>query len=368
MGRWVLVSAGEVSGDRIAAPVVQAIASARPDLRFFGAGGPALRGAGVEVRHPIAGLAVTGLSEALWRLPAAARLLGDLAREIRRRRPGLALLVDYPGVHLRLAGLLRRWGVPVLYYVAPQRWAWLGWRTAALARCVDRLAVTLPFEESFFRARGVPATFVGNPVLDLFRPERREWARRALGLDGCAPPVVAVMPGSRPNEIRRHLPPLVRALALLPELRPVLATVPGSYEGAGLCRALAPGIVQADAPVALGAAEVGLCASGTATLEAAVAAVPTVVFYRVSPLTYPLARALVRVRMVALPNLLLGEKVLPELIQREMTPSRLASEVRRLLEPAAAERVRRALRRAVGTLGSPNVAPRVAQLALELLG
>jgi len=359
----VLVCAGEVSGDRMAAPVVLEMRRRRPWLRFFGAGGTRLETAGVELRHRVGQLAVTGFSEALGRVPAAARMLVDLAHQIDRRRPALALLVDYPGVNLRLAWWLRHRGVPVLYYGAPQRWAWLQWRTAPLRR-VDRLAVTLPFEESWFRQRGVNATFVGHPVVDLFQPMSAHKARGDLGLsDGTL--VVALLPGSRDNEVRRHLPVLVDALRWLPELTPLLAAAPGC---ADLCRRLAPDLLQTDAEHALGAASVALCASGTATLELARAGVPGVVFYKVSPLTYALARYLVTVAAVALPNLVLQQPLLPELLQHEMQGRQLAEEVRGLLREPTRTRVVEGLRQVTERLGSPGVAGRVADLAEELLG
>ena len=361
----ILVSAGEVSGDQMAAPVIAEIARRVPSAVFFGAGGDALEAAGVELRHHVSALAVTGLTEALSRVRTATMMLFDLWHQARRRRPSLALLVDYPGINLRLAGLLRRFGVPVLYLGAPQRWAWLGQRTASLARKVDRLAVTLPFEERWFLDRGVPARFVGHPVLDLFSPVPRDDARRRLHLG--PGPVVALLPGSRANEVHRHLPAVLGAVDLLPPgVQAVLAAAPG--EAGELCARLAPGVPRTCATLALGAADVALCASGTATLEAAVAGVPAVVFYRVSPLTYQVARRLVRVPSLSLPNLILQQPLLPELIQHRMTPDRLAREAERLLDAATADRIRAGLREVVKRLGPPGACRRVADMAVELMG
>lgn len=358
-----LVVAGEISGDRMAAPVLLEMRRRWPDLRWYGAGGEQLAHAGLEVRHPIDRLAVTGVTEALGRVPAVAALFADLAAQVLRRRPRLALLVDYPGVNLRLAAICRAAGVPVLYLGAPQRWAWLGFRARALAWQVDRLAVTLPFEERWFRRRGVAATFVGHPVLDLFRPLPREDARRRLGTEGA---VIALLPGSRENEVRRHLPLLLEAARLLPDLTPVLALPPG-VAGRTVERLAPASLRRVDTPLALGAADVALCTSGSATLELAVARVPGVVCYRLSSLTYRIARRLVSTRWVGLPNLILGREVLPELLQDEMTPAALAREARRLLDPAVREPVRRALDEVVARLGRPGVATRVADLARELL-
>lgn len=363
--REIFISAGDFSGDAIAAPVIRELRELVPDLRGFGVGGDALSGEGVEVRHHCAELAVTGVTEALGRGPQVGRMFVDLWRQLRRRRPALALLVDFPGVNLRWARLLHWMGTPVLYYVAPQRWAWLGFRTAPLRRLVDRLAVTLPFEEAWFRQRGVPCTFVGHPALETFRAADPGRVRARLGLG--ERPVLALLPGSRPNEIRRHLPLLTRSLRELPgELRPVLATLPG--QGAALCGRLAPGLPQVSSAEALSVAQVALCASGSVTLEAALAGVPAAVFYRLSPVSYLIGRALVKVPHISLPNLILGEPLLPELIQDQATPTALAAAAEELLQPARSARVKAGLARVVGRLGLPGASRRVALLACELMG
>ena len=358
----VLVSAGEVSGDRIAAPVVEEIQRRCPGTRFFGAGGTALEQAGVEIRHPISGLSVTGLTEALGRAGGVLRMLADLSLQGLRRRPDLALLVDFPGANLRLASALGRAGIPILYYVAPQRWAWLGSHIGVLRQRVQRLAVTLPFEEPWFRERGIDARFVGHPLLELFSPLPRAAARQRIGLD--SGPVLALMPGSRVNEVRRHFPMFLQAAARL-GIRPVLGLAPG--DAGQLARSLCPSLQWASADVALSAADVALCASGTVTLEAAMAGVPEVVCYRLSALTFAVARRLVKVEMVALPNLILGRRLLPELIQEQMTPAALCEAVESLLRPDEARRVKAGLAQVVGMLGEPGASQRVAEMALELM-
>jgi lipid-A-disaccharide synthase len=364
---WVLVSAGEASGDRMAGAVVEKLARARPDLRFAGAGGECLARAGVEVRHHERDLSATGLVEAVRRAGGVARMLADLGRLAVSRPPALGLLVDYPGANLRLAGLLARLGVPVLYYGAPQRWAWLAWRTRPLARPGLRLAVTLPFEESWFRARGVLATYVGNPVVELFRPAPRLEARAQLGLRG-DDRVLALLPGSRPGEIARHLPLLVQAAARLSAggVRAVVAALPGP--SALACQRIAPHLRLAGADLVLGAADAGLCASGTATLEAAFARVPVVVLYRLDPLAYAVARRLVRVRHIALPNLILDEALLPELIQDRASPGELARQASSLLDDEGARaEILAGYARVRSHLGPAHASERVAELALELL-
>jgi lipid-A-disaccharide synthase len=360
----MFISAGEVSGDQIAASVVGELCRRRPDLRFYGAGGPAMARVGVEIRHPIEGLAVTGLTEATRALGAVSRLLADTWREIARRRPAIGILVDYPGANLRLAAMLKRRGIPVLYYVAPQRWAWLPNRASRLSRVIDCLAVTLPFEEAWFRNRGVRAEYVGHPSIERGSARISACAvARRIGLD--RRPVLAILPGSRRGEVDRHLPLLRRAAAWLPEVQGVVGVLPGAHTER--CASLAPELPRLGAQEVFAVADVALCCSGTATLEAALANVPTAVFYRLSPLSATLARRLLTVRQVALPNILLDAQVMPELLQREMTPQGLAAVVRRLLDPA--ERARQRARTVVlakmldtGTRASL----RVADLAQEL--
>jgi lipid-A-disaccharide synthase len=362
---WVLVCAGEASGDWFTAPVVEELHRRRPALKFFGAGGDQLAQADVELRHHLEDLAVTGLTEVASRARGVWNLIWDLRREILRRRPCLALLVDYPGVNLRLARICQRARIPVLYYIAPQRWAWLSSRTAPLRDFIDTLAVTLPFEERWFQKRGVDARFVGHPLLDLFQPVDRSQARIQLRADD--KPVLALLPGSRPNEVKRHLPILLACLGRLPSgLVPVLATLPGS-EASRLGYAAAPQLQQGSTALTLSAADVALCASGSATLELALAGVPAAVFYRLSPLSYQVARHLVRLSKIALPNIILGESVLPEFVQEQMTPETLAAVVQQLLDPRTGQRVRDGLRRVVASLGAPGVASRVVDLAESLL-
>lgn len=355
----LLVSAGEASGDRYAAAVMHELRRRHPELSCVGLGGPQLAAAGVELWPGLDTLAVTGITEALPALGAAARLLARAAATLATpwRRPALALLVDSPGLNLRLAALCRRAGVPVLYYVAPQRWAWMPWRAKALPRLVDRLAVTLPFEEAWFRARGVDATFVGHPLVDLLEQPMRP---ASVGKPG-----LALLPGSRPTELRRHLPLLAAAALELSELAPMVAVAGASQ--AALCAELAPQLPRAPLPEVLANAEVGLCCSGSATLELALAGVPQAVFYRLSPVSHWLARRLINVPHVALPNLLLGEALVPELLQDAMTVPALVAAARELRDPAVGRRQQEGSARLRSMLGKPGVAGRVADLADELL-
>jgi lipid-A-disaccharide synthase len=322
--------------------------------------------AGVRLLYDAGALGANGLVESAHRLPAHVRLLRDVRRRFRARRYGLAIFVDYPGFHLAAARAARAAGVPVLHYVAPQLWAWGGWRAARLRARVDRLAVILPFEEEFFRRRGIDARFVGHPLLDEPLPMRRQ-ARAALGIDPGAR-VLALFPGSRPVEVRRLWPAFRDAAGLagetIPDLVVAVAGMPGfDYPGC------APAIVRCESAALLAAAaDAALCKAGTASLEAALAGLPHVVAYRAHPVTWAAARRLVGVPWVSLVNLVAGTGLVPELLQGAATPAALARTLGPLLaEPAAGERQRQGFREVRARLGTPGAAHRVARMALELV-
>ncbi|MDH3495421.1 MAG: lipid-A-disaccharide synthase [Gemmatimonadota bacterium] len=362
----VYVSAGEPSGDRYAAGVALALRRAMPGVRLEAMGGPALAGADVALRHRMERLQALGLVEAADTLPAHLRILADLRRWFRAEPPELVVLVDYPGFHARVARAARTAGIPVLQYVAPQLWAWGRWRARRWRQSVDRLAVILPFEEPFFRALGFPVQFVGHPLLDGAAPDRPA-ARATLGL-GATTPVLGLFPGSRPREIARLWPGFRDAAAILrrdaPALHVVVAGVPGaSYPG--LERT---GITVAAPELARAAADAALAKSGTTTLELALTDTPHVVAYRMPRLTYAVARRVVDVPWVGLVNLLAGHAVVPELLQDEVTPARLAEGVRPLFERGAGAAGQRAGFAAVrAQLGAPGAADRVAATARELV-
>lgn len=331
--------------------------------------------AGVELLADLEQLAVMGFVEVLRHLPFHIQLFGRLKREFRERRPDLVLPIDYPGFNLRLAKEATRAGIPVLYYIAPQVWAWHRSRVRLLAEYTDRVAVVLPFEEPIFREAGARAEFVGHPLLDLPTPAvTLEEFCKGLGLDA-ARPILALMPGSRSQEVARHLELFVETAKLVqarrPEVQPVIAASPAvpaeAYSGVPFPR-------TRDSRALLRHARAGLVKSGTGTLEAALAGTPLVIAYRTHPVTHWLARRLVRVDSIGLVNLVAGERVAPEFIQEEAKPPVLAEALLPLLtkESAARQkaldglaRVSEALRPAGGE--RMRVADRVAALAAELL-
>ena len=364
----IYISAGEPSGDAHAAAVVTALKRRLPAATVEAFGGPDLEAAGAVVLDRMERFSVVGFVEALWKLPAHVRLLGRVRDAFRAKRYDLAILVDYPGYHLRAAAAAREAGVPVLYYIAPQMWAWGPGRVRRLA-AVRRLAVILPFEEKFFRDRGVAATFVGHPLQDRPPSPSRGEARRTLGLDP-GRPVLGLFPGSRAQEVKRLWPAFsqaaLRILSARPEVQVVVAaTGRARYPGAGVIR-----IHRGDPLAVFAAADAGLCKSGTTTLEAALADVPMAIAYRLNPVSFAIAIRVLQVPHVGLVNLIAEREVAPEFLQDAATPGALADAVLPLLDPAsaAARRQREGLALVRERLGPPGAAERVAALAAELAG
>jgi lipid-A-disaccharide synthase len=368
-GPGVLVSTGEPSGDAHAASLVRALRGLVPDLRVEAVGGPQLEAAGATLLARIENLTVLGFVEVVGKIPAHYRVLRSIERRLSSGDIRLVVLVDYPGFHLRVAAAARRAGVPVLYYIAPQLWAWGAGRLKRLARDVTRLAVILPFEEDFFRERGIPATFVGHPLLD--RPPlagHRSSVKTALGLDP-ARPVLGLFPGSREQEITRMWPLFREAWRLIAAQRPGVQAFVAGVGGAEYPEAGEISVVRGKPRECFAAADAALCKSGTTTLEAALADLPHVVAYRLHPLSYQIARRLVRIPWIGLANLVARRSVTPELIQSAATPAALAAAVSPLLDPASVERREqlRGLDEVRRRLGGPGAALRTAELARGLL-
>ncbi|MDP3506057.1 MAG: lipid-A-disaccharide synthase [Myxococcales bacterium] len=363
----VLVVAGEASGDGHGADVVRELKLRRAELTFFGMGGPKLSAAGVELIHGSHEISVMGIAEVIPKIPRILKVLGDLERAAKERQPQVALLIDVPDFNLRLAERLKALGIPIVYFVAPMVWAWREGRAKRIGKLVDELCCILPFEEAFLRERGVNATYVGSPVLDQV-PALAEPAvfRKALGLD-VHRPVLAVLPGSRRSEIGR-LGSLMRDVAkqlaaTKPGLQIVVPVAPGLPKE--LLQQVFDGVevtlVEGRAPEVVGACDVGLVASGTATLEAGLMRRPFVTIYRVSPLTYAVGRALVRIPFFSLVNLLAKKRVVPELLQGEVTVPRVVQELEQLWEGPAREACLVGLDEVRASLGPGGAARRVAE-------
>lgn len=333
----ILVSAGETSGDRYAAGLVEALAARLPDARFFGCAGPKMRDLGVEAIVRTEDLAVVGLFEVARHVPRIYGLFRRLDRSAAALAPDLAILTDAPDFNLRLAARLRRAGIPVVYYVAPQVWAWRKRRIHRIRELVDLLLVIFPFEEGYFRERSVDARFVGHPLCDLAKASSNRadfLSRHSLNP---SEPLVALLPGSRKGESLRHLPALEEAARRLTEsgvrqfVLPASATT-GKQFFAERWRGPEIRIVENRFQDCVGHADVALVASGSATVETALLGTPMVSFYRLSWSSYYLARLLVDVQYYTMVNLLAGKQVIAECIQHECTGAKLASEAIRLLQ------------------------------------
>jgi lipid-A-disaccharide synthase len=363
----IYISAGEPSADAHAAAVAAALRRRIPGVELEALGGPLLERAGVRVLDRMESYSVVGFVEALAKIPAHYRLLRRIKQSFHAKRYDLVILVDYPGYHLRAAAAAAAAGIPVLYYIAPQMWAWGPKRVRKLAP-VNQLAVILPFEEKFFRERGVAATFVGHPLKDRPAPPARSDARRTLGLDP-GRPTLGLFPGSRRQEVKRHWPIFREAAAQVAAARPDVQIIAAGTRDAEYPDPGAIKVHLGDPLPVFAAADAGICKSGTTTLEAAIADVPMVITYRVHPITSYIAFRLVQVPWVGLVNLVAGYEVAPEFLQRRATAAALAGGVLPLLDAAnpITRRQREGLQLVRERLGAPGAADRVAYLAAGLI-
>jgi lipid-A-disaccharide synthase len=372
----ILIVTGEASGDLHGANLAAAIRALRPDVELIGVGGSKMRAAGVRLIQGIERLDAIGLV-GLAQLRAAVHTYRSLVRLLRATVFDSVVFVDNPGLNLRLARAARRAGHRVFYYIAPQIWAWHGSRINLIARVVDHMIVILPFEEALYRRAGVRCDFVGHPLLDAVAPSYDQAElRKRFGVEGAAR-VIGLLPGSREKEVRALLPMMLDAAARLAREEPgvqfLLARA--SSVGAGLVEELTAGAkvtvrIQPDQPSeVMAASDLLLVASGTATLQAAVIGTPMVLVYRVSWLTYWIARWLITVDCIGLVNIVAGRRIVPELIQRGATAECLAKEAARLLrDQSAYDEMRAALRVVREQLGEPGASRRAAKIILAECG
>jgi lipid-A-disaccharide synthase len=329
----ILISAGEASGEMYGAQLIDALRR-RASFQFFGVGGDRMRAAGCETVIDAKDLAVVGITEILSHLPKIYRLFHKLIAAADAHPPDLAIVIDSPAFNWRVARQMHKRGVPVVYYVCPQFWAWRQGRVRLLRKYVDKALVIFPFEEKFYRDRGVDATFVGHPLADLAKPEvsRSDFAAQH-GLDA-AKAWITLMPGSRMKEVRLNLPVILESAARLgPQyefLLPVAPTLDRIWLEGLIGKTSSVRLVP-DALPALAHSRAGIIASGTATVEAALMGTPFVMVYRVSPLTYLLGRSRVRVPHFAMVNLIAGKTVVPELVQRDFTAEKVVAETVKIL-------------------------------------
>ena len=371
----ILLSSGEASGNLYASELLRELRKRAPSIEAFGLGGARSKAQGAALLLDLEEISVIGLVEVVRKIPALRRAMNRLSEEARKRKPDAAILVDFSGFHLRLAKRLRAMGVPILYYVSPQVWAWRRGRIRRIRELVDEMLVILPFEEAFYREEGVRVRYVGHPLVDLVEPAlTRATFCSGLGLDP-ARPIVLLLPGSRRREIELHVPVLREVVETLgrerPELQIVISrapTVAASWIEAALGETTSKvHLLEGGTYDGMKHAAVAVVASGTATVEAALSETPMVVVYRLGRLTYALGRPFVGVPFFSMVNLIAGRRLVPELIQRDMTPEAIQAQVEALLEPGAAEEMKRGLREVKAKLGGKGASARAAEAVLTFI-
>ena len=329
----ILISAGEASGEMYGAELIEALRRHDPSLEFFGVGGDRMRAAGSDTVIDAKDLAVVGITEILSHLPKILRLYKTLIREADRRRPDLAIVIDSPAFNWRVARQMKRRGIPTVYYVAPQFWAWRQGRVRLLRDYIDKALVIFPFEEKFYRERGVDATFVGHPLAQLPYPTVPRDPYAAVNHLDASKCWITLMPGSRVKEVRVNLPTILESADLLGHdyefLLPVAPTLDRDFLGTFLGKHKIT--LVAESLPALFHSRAGIVASGTATVEAAMMNTPFVMVYRVSPLTYILGKPRVKVPRFAMVNLIAGDAVVPELVQHDFTAANVVSRLKEIL-------------------------------------
>lgn len=372
----VMISCGEPSGDLYAGALARELTNLDPSVVISGLGSARLRQAGARLTADFQGLSVTGLLEVARVLPRTYRIYRQLVAEARAVRPDVFVAIDFPDFNFRVAHQMRRLGVPVVYYISPQLWAWRPGRLKTMQRIADRVLVIFPFEEDIYRRAGVPVEWVGHPLFDVARqPQSRAVFLTTAGMNPSRP-VVALLPGSRRNELKAILPRLIESAALMrasvPDVQFVLARAPHLPDEllAGPAASL-PGIavIEGATDDVLASADVAVLASGTVTVQAAIHECPMVVVYRLAPMTYRLGRPFVQVDTFAMANLVAGRRIVPELIQDHFTPSSVASHAVRLLQDQeTAARMRTDLREVRAKLGPPGASRRAAEAVLRVAG
>jgi lipid-A-disaccharide synthase len=370
----VAIIAGEASGDQHGAKLVRAMQKKQPGLFFCGIGGPALREAGVRIVVDAAELTVVGITEVFSKIPGILKGMGTIKKLLKGLKPDLLILIDFPDFNLHIAARAKRLGIPVLYYISPQIWAWRRGRGKRIGKLVDQMAVILPFEDQFYEEFNVPVTFVGHPLLD----DTLLAAGQALKDGVQDPPVIGLIPGSRESEIKKLLPIMLDTGDILKQRlkhvtfiiskaltveKDLIEGIVGRYPGWEDVDVVSGGVEtvfeRCDAIVA---------ASGTVTLQAAIHGTPMVIIYKVSPVSAWLARALVRVPSVGLVNLVAGRKLVPELLQDDATGDKITEAILHMLKDVdELNRLRRQLIALRDMLGGSGASERVAELALGMI-
>ncbi|PIP37235.1 MAG: lipid-A-disaccharide synthase [Desulfobacterales bacterium CG07_land_8_20_14_0_80_52_14] len=373
-GRCVIIVVGEASGDLHAANLVRSMKKKDPSLFFFGIGGKAMREAGVRILMEAGEVTAVGVTESLAKLPVILKGMALVKNLLKNLKPDLVILVDFPDFNLRVAPTAKKLGIPVLYYISPQLWAWRQGRAAKLKELVDHLAVILPFEEAFYKKWNIPVTFVGHPLLDA-EEERGETAKDP---ETRRHRTVGILPGSREREVERHLPIMLEAAGILKARHPDLEFVVSAAHTVGKIRVerilrrsgsnIPCELSEANVQKIFQRVELVMATSGTVTLEAALFGVPCVILYRVSPISFWVGRMLIKVPHIGLANLIAGKEIQPELIQKEATPQTLAERCHRMLtDTDYKDQIIKECNRLRSLLGGRGASDRAADIAFRLM-
>ena len=372
----ILLVAGEVSGDLHGSHLVEAIHRIHPEVQFWGVGGEDLKKSGMEILYSAHSLSVVGITEVFTKLRSILKALRRLKKSLKQERPDLVILIDFPDFNFRLAKIAHRRGIPILYYISPQVWAWRPKRTRWIARVVKKMVVLFPFEVPLYEVAGVDVEWVGHPLLDIVKPTlSKEVAFQKFGLDPKRR-TVGLLPGSRIHEVERLFPSLLASAHLLqkeiPELQFIIPLAPGLPK-----TILSSYMEKISVPVkvvegfnydVMNLSDLLITASGTATLEGAILGKPMIIIYRVSFLSYWIGRALIRVDHIGLVNLVAGKKVAPELIQKDVHPQRIAEEALLILrDPLMSRKMTESMDEVRQKLGKPGAAQRAARIVISLL-
>ncbi len=372
----ILLVAGETSGDLHGSHLVEAIQRIHPEIQFLGVGGEGLKSAGMKLLYPSHALSVVGITEVFAKLGSILKALRTLKRSLEREKPDLVILIDFPDFNLRLARIAHCRGIPILYYISPQIWAWRPKRVKLIARVVKKMVVLFPFEVPLYEAAGVDVEWVGHPLLDIVKPTLpKEMAFQQFGLDS-RKRTIGLLPGSRIHEIERLLPSLLGSAHLLqeeiPNLQFVIPLAPGIPK-----TTLSDQIKNGSVPVkvvegftydVMNLCELLITASGTATLEGAILGKPMIIIYKVSFPSYCVGKALIRVDHIGLVNLVAEKEIAPELIQKDVNPRRIAGEAFRILkDPLLSRKMSESMGEVRQKLGDPGAAERAARVVCSML-
>lgn len=372
----VLIVAGEPSGDLHASNLVNDLMSLRPELRFFGIGGTRLKKAGVDIVFDISQLALVGLTEVLKNIFTVGKAYRSVISRINAERPDLAILVDYPGFNLRLAKALEKRSIPVVYYISPQVWAWGRDRVNIIKRCVRKIVVFFKFEEELYKTYGIDAEFAGHPLLDIVRadlPKKDFLKKYGLGEGG---PVIALLPGSRMLEVKSFFRTMASAAGLIKKSIPAAQFVASKhpdipadlYEDAIKESGVEVRLIEGDTYNMVAAADFAIVASGTATLETAIIGTPLAIIYKASLITYILYKIVADIKFLGLPNIIAGKEIVPELLQYNATPEKIAGKVTGIVSDGKKlSDTREELARVRDALGQPGASMRAAKAILPLL-